>query len=69
MLVYTGLAVVGELGSDNAHLYWLLLLMVLQLPLTMQLFWCLKVWATWSRVCLLFPWVGSGPLVGLRPWL
>jgi hypothetical protein len=32
MLVYTGLAVVGELGSDDAHVIWLLLLMVLCLP-------------------------------------
>jgi hypothetical protein len=31
--VYSGLAVVGELGSDDAHVYWLLLLMVLCLPL------------------------------------
>ena len=29
MLVYSGLAVVGELGSDDAHIFWLLLLMVL----------------------------------------
>jgi hypothetical protein len=29
LLVYSGLAVVGELGSDDAHLYRLLLLMVL----------------------------------------
>ena len=28
----SGLAVVGELGSDDAHVYWLLLLMVLCLP-------------------------------------
>ena len=32
MLLYSGLAVVGELGSDDAHIYWLLLLMVLCLP-------------------------------------
>ena len=31
MLVYSGLVVVEELGSDNAHIYWLLLLMVLYL--------------------------------------
>jgi hypothetical protein len=30
--VYSGLAVVGELGSDDAHVFWLLLLMVLHLP-------------------------------------
>ena len=31
----SGLAVVGELGSDDAHVYWLLLLMVLHLsPVT-----------------------------------
>ena len=33
-LVYSGLAVVGELGSDDAHIFWLLLLMVLLLPFT-----------------------------------
>jgi hypothetical protein len=27
VLVYLGLAVVGELGSDDAHTFWLLLLM------------------------------------------
>ena len=30
--MYSGLAVVGELGSDDAHVFWLLLLMVLCLP-------------------------------------
>jgi hypothetical protein len=30
--VYSGLTVVGELGSDDAHVFWLLLLMVLLLP-------------------------------------
>ena len=30
--MYSGLAVVGELGSDDAHVFWLLLLMVLHLP-------------------------------------
>ena len=34
MLVYSGLAVVGELGSDDAHVFWLLLLTVLTLPFT-----------------------------------
>ena len=28
----SGLAVVGEMGSDDAHVFWLLLLMVLSLP-------------------------------------
>jgi hypothetical protein len=37
VLVYSGLAVVGELGSDDAHVYWLLLVMVLNLPLTIWL--------------------------------
>ena len=32
MLVYSGLAVVGELGSNDAHVFWHLLLMVLYLP-------------------------------------
>ena len=31
MLVYSGLAVVGELGSVDAHIFWLLLLLVLHL--------------------------------------
>ena len=35
--MYSGLAVVGELGSDDAHVYWLLLLMVLCLPLAILL--------------------------------
>ena len=35
--MYSGLAVVGELGFDDAHIYWLLLLMVLHLPLTIWL--------------------------------
>ena len=35
--MYPGLAVVGELGSDDAKVYWLLLLMVLHLPLTIWL--------------------------------
>jgi hypothetical protein len=35
--VYTGLAVVEELGSDVAKIYWFLLLMVLCLPLTIWL--------------------------------
>ena len=32
MLVYSWFAVVGELGSDDAHMFWLLLLLVLCLP-------------------------------------
>jgi hypothetical protein len=36
VLVYSGLAVVGELASDDAHIFWLLLLMVLHL--------CLAIW-------------------------
>ena len=31
--MYSGLAVVGELHSDDAHVFWLLLLMVLCLSL------------------------------------
>ena len=34
MLFYSFLAVVGEVGSDDAHVYWLLLLMVLFLSPT-----------------------------------
>ena len=30
--MYSGLNVVGKLGSDNSHVFWLLLLMVLPLP-------------------------------------
>ena len=30
--MYSGLTVVGELSSDDAHVLWLLLLMVLLLP-------------------------------------
>jgi hypothetical protein len=32
MLVCSGLAVVEELSSDDAHVFWLLMLMVLCLP-------------------------------------
>ena len=35
--MYSELAVVGELCSDDAHIYWLLLLMVLHLPFTIWL--------------------------------
>ena len=35
--MYPGLAVVGELGSDDAKVYWLLLLMVLRWPLWLSL--------------------------------
>jgi hypothetical protein len=34
VFVYSGLAVAGEVDSDDAYLYWLLLLMVLCLPFT-----------------------------------
>jgi hypothetical protein len=37
MLVYLGIAVVGELSSDDAHIFWLLLLMVLWLPFTIRI--------------------------------
>ena len=36
--MYRGLAVVRELGSDDAKVYWLLLLMFLCLPLTTWLY-------------------------------
>lgn len=32
--MYSELAVVRELGSDDAHVFWLLLLMILCLPFT-----------------------------------
>ena len=35
--MYSGLAVVGELGSDDAHIYWLLLFLVLCLPFAIWL--------------------------------
>ena len=38
--MYSGLAVVGEMGSGDAHVSWLLLLMFLRLPLTI---WISKV--------------------------
>lgn len=38
VLGYLMLAMVGELGFDGAKVYWLLLLMVLCLPLTIWLF-------------------------------
>jgi len=37
VLVYSGLAVLGELGSDDAYVYWRLLLMALGLPLAIWL--------------------------------
>ena len=37
MLGYPGLAVIGELGSDEANLPWFLLLMFFPLPLTIWL--------------------------------
>ena len=37
MLLYSGFAVVGELGSDYAYIYWVLLVMVLCLPLAIWL--------------------------------
>ena len=42
MLVYAGLAVVRKLGSDDVHIFWLLLLMVL----SSGYFWHLLVWVT-----------------------
>jgi hypothetical protein len=33
VIVYSGLALVGEMGSDDSHVFWILLLMVLCLPL------------------------------------
>lgn len=46
--MYPGLAVVGELGSDDAKLYWLLLLMVLSLPLAIWLSLMLAGLSVWS---------------------
>jgi hypothetical protein len=36
--VYSGLTVLGELGSDDVHVFWLLLLMVLGLPFAIWIF-------------------------------
>jgi hypothetical protein len=60
--------VVRGLGFDDAHIYWLPLLMVLHLPLDI---WLSLVFAGLgdSGVCLFCPWVASGILVGLWPWL
>ena len=33
MLVYSGLAVVGEMGSDDVHVYWFLLFIIFHFPL------------------------------------
>ena len=44
MLVYSGLVMVGDLGSDDAHILWLLLLMVLHLPF--------PIWISLVFVCL-----------------
>jgi hypothetical protein len=52
--VYSGLAVVGELGSDDAHVFWLLLLKVLCLPLT---------------ICISLVFVGLGDSVWSLPLL
>ena len=46
---------VGELGSDDVHIYWLLMLMVLHLPLTIWL----------SLVFALLNFVWSLPLLSL----
>ena len=37
MLLYSGLALVEELGSDDAHVYWLLLLMAFHLPFSIRI--------------------------------
>jgi hypothetical protein len=51
VLWYPELAVVGELGSANATLYWILLLSFLLLPLTIWLFLILTVLGVfdWSK--------------------
>ena len=33
-MLYSGLAVVGEMGYDDSHVFWLLLLMFLGFPFT-----------------------------------
>jgi hypothetical protein len=38
VLVYSGLSVVVELGSDDAHVFWLLLFIVLHLPFAIWVF-------------------------------
>ena len=52
MLAYPWLPVVGELGSDGAILYWLLLIMYLCLPFTilLSLFFVSLSVPHWSRL-------------------
>ena len=47
MLLYSDLAEVGEWGSDDVQIYWLLLLMVLCLPL---IIWLSLVFAGWVTI-------------------
>jgi hypothetical protein len=65
--VYSGIALVGELGSEDDHLYWHLLLMVLLLPLDILL--SLVFAGLGDSVCSLplCPRVASCLLVGLWP--
>lgn len=53
--MYLGFAVMGELSSDGAKVYWLLLLMVLHLPLTFWLYLVLAGLVPLSKVCFLCP--------------
>ena len=69
MLGYPGLAVVGELGSDDAHVFWILLCMVLCLPFDI---WISVVFVDLND-CMesgsFFSLVAFSLLVGLQPWL
>ena len=69
MLGYPGLDVVGELGSDGAKVYWLLLLMVLSLPPAIYL--SLVLASLGVSVWSLPPvsWVAAGLLGDLWFWL
>ena len=70
MLVYAGLAVLGELCFGDAHVYWLLLLWSYACLLPFGYSWCLLlVLVTLPGVCLFCSWVFSDLLVCLWPCL
>jgi hypothetical protein len=48
MLVYSGLVVVGELGSDDDNEFWLLLLMILLLPFAIWIYLVFVGMGDWS---------------------
>jgi hypothetical protein len=58
VLVFSGLAVVGKLGSDDAHIFWLLLLMVLGLPFAI----CISLFFVGLSDCLEYAYFVPGLL-------